>query len=891
MLIIGLTGGIATGKSTVSSILSSPPYNLPIIDADLLARKVVEPGTPGYRAIVDYFGPSTPDLLVPASSEVFGDSAEAKEARARLNGIVHPAVRREAYRALLRAYLTGSWAVVWDVPLLFEVGTDRLCGTVVVVAVKDPAVQMERLRARDPHLSAEDAENRVRSQADVRLKARRCEARGQGRGIVVWNDGDREELRREVDKVMAEVRARSPWWWSTALFNPPPKELSTMGRGAAWPPNSFGEWVVGQNFKGTSRRSSGQTQVLKVSLSEDEASGDETLQVTFPGRRRGSSSTKQATPKSSSSRKKVSFDGERKPLKSALKKRSTSPSESSDTLVEDTSEDDATTEKDESSAIDESDTSEDEVWVKRNKVKAEKKPTKAPICKKDTDSEDSSAVKDALPHETCDCKDCVKGRRILKAMIKLDAKRDKGEDSKKGDSEKQKGQQKDMKKKAEATSTEAGETTETEATEEDKEPPSKQKKKKGQPKEAEKKPSPKEKKSSPKTAEPKQALDKTAFKLPTYPKSMEPNLIMPIKSNVVQCEHTIEGPNDPRPNAFIDRPAWASGGGNQGWGNDGNANGGDNAWGQTSGGDGKAKECDLSFLHQKHSNFEQPSNKSAKGSPNGGWNTGGGNNWNQQGGNPAGDTAWGEQSGNAGWKDPGNSGWNDTGGNAADGNQNWGAGSHHGSLGNANNDQGWNTQGPNRNILSGEMRILAKAGINKARLTIVLGGNTWGGPPGSRPASHHSRPPSNTGGGWGHGGWAPSHGNNTNNNNNGLPGNMPGSWENNAGAHSRKPSGSHQPPQGWHHSGPGNSPHAGDNGGQGWGGPSAPPGPPFSGQGGDQGWGGGSNKGGSQAGNWNTGGCGPGGGWDDNPSNNAGPTNNSWEANIAGDTKGAATNW
>ncbi|KAK7731666.1 hypothetical protein SLS63_005353 [Diaporthe eres] len=461
-------------------------------------------------------------------------------------------------------------------------------------------------------------------------------------------------------------------------INPSPKELSTMGRGAAWPPNSFGEWVVGQNFKGTSsRRSSGQTQILKVSLSEDEASGDETLQITYPGRRRGSGSAKQSTPKSSSSRKKVSFDSDRKPLKSALKKRSTSPNESSDTLVEDTSEDDATTEKDESSGIDESDTSEDEVRVKRKKLKAEKRQTTAPICKKETDSEDSSAVKDALPHETCDCKDCVKGRRILKAMIKLDAKRDKGEGSKKGDSEKQKGQQKGTKKKAEATSTEASETTETEATEEDKEPPSKQKKKKGQHTETEKKPSPKEKKkSSPKTAESKQALDKTTFKLPTYPKSMEPNLIMPIKSNVVQCEHTIEGPNDPRPNAFIDSgkginatagqppkgpaanglgltgirwpgtppmlrehrarekanersettnnvgPAGASGGGNQGWGNNGNANAGDNGWGQTSGGDGKAKECDLSFLHQKHSNFEQPSNKSAKGSPNGGWAAG-----------------------------------------------------------------------------------------------------------------------------------------------------------------------------------------------------------------------------------------------------------------------------
>lgn len=243
MLIIGLTGGLATGKSTVSSILSSPPYSLPIIDADLLARKVVEPGTAGYRQIVQYFAPTTPELLVPVSDEmpedgptgkgrplnrpalgrrIFGDSPEVKKDRAKLNSIIHPAVRREAYRALLWAYVTGKWAVVWDVPLLFEVGTDRLCGTVLVVGVRDPAVQMARLRARDPHLTAEDAENRVKSQMDVLLKARKCTDRGEGRGVVVWNDGDKEELRREVDRVIGELRTRSPWWWGTALWLCPP---------------------------------------------------------------------------------------------------------------------------------------------------------------------------------------------------------------------------------------------------------------------------------------------------------------------------------------------------------------------------------------------------------------------------------------------------------------------------------------------------------------------------------------------------------------------------------------------------------------------------------------------------------------------------------------------
>ncbi|KAL2156195.1 hypothetical protein VTH82DRAFT_940 [Thermothelomyces myriococcoides] len=247
MLLIGLTGSIATGKSTVSSLLSQPPYSLPIIDADLLARQVVEPGTRGYREIVAYFGPSTPDLLVPAGPDmpedgptgkgrplnrpalgrrVFGDDEQRRRDRAALNAIVHPAVRRAMFGAVLRCYLRGHRAVVLDVPLLFESRLDRFCGSVVVVAVHDPRVQMERLRARDPHLTAEDAENRVRSQADVRDKARRCEARaaaaGKGSAVVVWNDAGKEELAQEVRRAMAEIEKSSPRWWSWLLWACPP---------------------------------------------------------------------------------------------------------------------------------------------------------------------------------------------------------------------------------------------------------------------------------------------------------------------------------------------------------------------------------------------------------------------------------------------------------------------------------------------------------------------------------------------------------------------------------------------------------------------------------------------------------------------------------------------
>ncbi|KAI0194975.1 dephospho-CoA kinase [Astrocystis sublimbata] len=253
MLFIGLTGSIATGKSTVSSILSKPPYSLPIIDADIVARKVVEPGTSGYKAIVKHFGP---EILVPVSESmpengvdgqgraldrpalgrrVFGDGEEQQRSRNVLNGIVHPAVRKEIYKSIFWYYMTGSWAVVLDVPLLFESGWDKLSGVVVVVAVRDPEVQKQRLMQRDAHLSAEDAQNRVLSQTDVRLKAKRCEARGEGKGVVLWNDGSREELKANIDAAIQDMRRRSPSWWNWLCLLYPP--LGVIA----------GAWVYWQN--------------------------------------------------------------------------------------------------------------------------------------------------------------------------------------------------------------------------------------------------------------------------------------------------------------------------------------------------------------------------------------------------------------------------------------------------------------------------------------------------------------------------------------------------------------------------------------------------------------------------------------------------------------------
>lgn len=152
---------------------------------------------------------------------MFGNSEERKRDRAVLNGIVHPAVRWAIARSILYYYLCGYWAVVLDIPLLFESGLDIFCGVVLVVGVRDPSVQISRLRDRDRGLSEQEARDRVLSQGTVKEKVARAEYRGEGRGVVVWNDGVKEVLEREVERVMKEVERGRRGWWGWWLWGNP----------------------------------------------------------------------------------------------------------------------------------------------------------------------------------------------------------------------------------------------------------------------------------------------------------------------------------------------------------------------------------------------------------------------------------------------------------------------------------------------------------------------------------------------------------------------------------------------------------------------------------------------------------------------------------------------
>ena len=197
MLRVGLTGGIASGKSAVAERLAA--RGAVVVDADVLAREVVEPGTPVLAAVVERFGPSvlTDDgrLDRPALGRiVFADP----DARRDLEQLIHPAVRARA--AELERQAPDDAVVVHVIPLLVETGQDRDFDLVVVVDL-DPQTQLERLQQRNG-LGREEAEARVAAQAprDRRLAAA---------DLVLGNDGAPEDLQRQVDRLWDGLSARA----------------------------------------------------------------------------------------------------------------------------------------------------------------------------------------------------------------------------------------------------------------------------------------------------------------------------------------------------------------------------------------------------------------------------------------------------------------------------------------------------------------------------------------------------------------------------------------------------------------------------------------------------------------------------------------------------------
>ena len=193
--VIGLTGGIASGKSTISNIFKEVGW--PVIDADQTARQVVMPGSLGLAQIVSRFGSQVlqPDGTLDRAtlgSMVFDDPQNLSD----LDQIEHPLIMAAIDQQLAGFKKQGLPVVVLDVPLLFETGMDQECD-LTVLAVVDRKTQLERLMKRD-HCSKAAALKRINAQMPLEEKMRRAD-------VTIDNNGSLAQTRLQVAKLVERV--------------------------------------------------------------------------------------------------------------------------------------------------------------------------------------------------------------------------------------------------------------------------------------------------------------------------------------------------------------------------------------------------------------------------------------------------------------------------------------------------------------------------------------------------------------------------------------------------------------------------------------------------------------------------------------------------------------
>lgn len=204
MKLIGLTGGIATGKSTVSRCLAR---HAAIIDLDALVHDLQAPGSRVVRSLATAFPECVADGVLDRQalgSAVFGDARR----RQQLNRIMRRPIMGALVKALARHFALGTRLVVLDAPLLFEAGLHRLCALVVVVDAP-VVVQIERLRRRDG-LDADAARGRLDAQMPLADKVAKAD-------VVFDNSGDLSSLHRQCEDAVPRLKSRLFLWWFLSL--------------------------------------------------------------------------------------------------------------------------------------------------------------------------------------------------------------------------------------------------------------------------------------------------------------------------------------------------------------------------------------------------------------------------------------------------------------------------------------------------------------------------------------------------------------------------------------------------------------------------------------------------------------------------------------------------
>jgi dephospho-CoA kinase len=198
MLLVGLTGGLGSGKSTVARMLDE--RGAVVVDADELGRKALEPGSPGFEQVCDVFGR---DILDPEgridrrelAARVFADEGK----RRVLESITHPEVFRRLAETVEELRGTNT-AVVFDAALIVETGFHEAVDVLVVVTA--PLEDQVRRVAADRGMGEDEARSRIGAQADPRRREALAD-------VVIRNDGDLASLERQVDDLWAELRRRA----------------------------------------------------------------------------------------------------------------------------------------------------------------------------------------------------------------------------------------------------------------------------------------------------------------------------------------------------------------------------------------------------------------------------------------------------------------------------------------------------------------------------------------------------------------------------------------------------------------------------------------------------------------------------------------------------------
>ena len=198
--VLGLTGGIASGKSTVSRHFKKSGF--PVIDADLIAREVMQPDEPAYLKVVDYFGKEIVNADRSIDRKRLGDIVFNDDEKLRhLNDLVHEIIFSEIMNKKKTLSKQEHSLIVLDIPLLYETGYDKYVDEVMVIYT-DFTTQLTRLKQRD-QLTEEEARNRIASQEPLETKRIKAD-------VIIDNNGSVRQTIRQVDDWLTEKGYSSP---------------------------------------------------------------------------------------------------------------------------------------------------------------------------------------------------------------------------------------------------------------------------------------------------------------------------------------------------------------------------------------------------------------------------------------------------------------------------------------------------------------------------------------------------------------------------------------------------------------------------------------------------------------------------------------------------------